>query len=103
MEAGEEEIHDVVARNIRALVAERRRFERRKSAQQRVADRITGFTGSMRFVYLHALLYGGWLVVNAGWIPGVRPWDPFPFVMLAMAASVRRSNRRGVVNERVIR
>ncbi len=82
------ELRDVVARNIRALVDERRRFDQRKTAQQRVADRITAFTGDMRFVYLHAVLFGGWIVLNPGVVPGVKPWDPFPFVMLAMAASV---------------
>ena len=41
----------------------------------------------MRFVYLHAALYGLWIVANLGWVPGVRPWDP-SFVILAMIASV---------------
>ena len=49
---------------------------------------MTGFAGSMTFVVVHAVFYGGWLIVNLGWIPSVRPWDPFPFVMLAMIASV---------------
>jgi uncharacterized membrane protein len=75
-------------RNIRALVAERRRLDASQPRQYRIADAITRFTGSMRFVYLHVLLFGGWIVVNLGWIPGVKPFDPFPFVMLAMWASV---------------
>jgi uncharacterized membrane protein len=39
-------------------------------------------------VYFHALWFGGWLVLNSGRMPVVKPWDPFPFVMLAMIASV---------------
>jgi uncharacterized membrane protein len=42
----------------------------------------------MRFVYLHAALFGGWIILNLGLIPGIKPFDPFPFVMLAMWASV---------------
>lgn len=54
---------------------------------QRFADAITGFTGSMRCVYLHAAFFAGWLLWNVG-VLGVKPFDPFPFVMLAMIASV---------------
>jgi len=82
------EMAGVVRRNIQALVEVRRETDRKKSVQERIADTITAFTGSMRFVFLHAAFYGGWLAVNAGAIPGVEPWDPFPFVMLAMIASV---------------
>src|SRR5437016_5007110 len=78
----------VVQRNIRALLEVRQQFEQRKSHQARIADAITAFTGSMTFVYLHALGFGGWILVNLGTIPGIKPFDPFPFAMLAMIASV---------------
>jgi uncharacterized membrane protein len=41
----------------------------------------------MRFVYIHLLLFGGWIAVNLGGIPGVPRFDP-SFVVLAMVASV---------------
>jgi uncharacterized membrane protein len=82
------ELAHVVHRNIRALIEVRQQFEERKGRQERIADAITRFTGSMLFVYLHALWFGGWLVLNSGVVPGMRPFDPFPFVMLAMIASV---------------
>ena len=37
--------------------------KRAESVQNRIADRITGFAGSMRFVYLHALLFAVWMIV----------------------------------------
>jgi uncharacterized membrane protein len=50
----------VLDRNIATLVvALRRESERKKSIQDRVADVITTFTGSMPFVYLHMLWTGG--------------------------------------------
>ena len=82
------ELAGVVRRNIQALLEVRKRLERRKSRQEAIADAITRFTGSMTFVYLHAAIFGGWILVNTGVVPGVRPFDPFPFVMLAMIASV---------------
>ena len=83
---GARELAGVVDRNIRALVARDREHGRRRGLEERIADAITRFAGSMRFVYLHILLYGGWIVVNLGWLP-LRPFDP-TFVVLAMVASV---------------
>jgi uncharacterized membrane protein len=77
----------VVERNIAALIERRKQTERRKALQDRLADRISRFAGSMPFVYLHLVLYGGWIVVNLGLIPGVPRFDP-TFVALAMVASV---------------
>jgi uncharacterized membrane protein len=78
----------VVHRNIAALMEVRRRAERRRTVSDRIADAVTAFAGSMWCVYAHAFAFGGWIVVNRGWVPGVKPFDPFPFVMLAMIASV---------------
>jgi uncharacterized membrane protein len=77
----------VLERNIRALQLRREREEKEASAEERVGEAITRFTGSMRFVYLHLALFGFWFVANLGWVPGVSAWDP-SFVVLAMVASV---------------
>jgi uncharacterized membrane protein len=78
---------DTLERNIAALVEHRRRQARALTASERIARRISAFAGSMPFVYLHAVVYGFWIVANLGWIPGVAPWDP-SMVVLAMIASV---------------
>jgi uncharacterized membrane protein len=80
-------LHPVLERNIRALQLRRQREEREASAEERLAEAITRFTGSMRFVYLHLALFGFWVAANLGWVPGVPAWDP-SFVVLAMVASV---------------
>jgi uncharacterized membrane protein len=41
----------------------------------------------MAFVYIHLALFGAWIVVNLGWVPGVPRFDR-SFTVLAMAASV---------------
>jgi uncharacterized membrane protein len=72
-------------RNIETL-RERRRQELIASGKEdKLANAITAFTGSMRFVYVHLALYGGWLLSNL--LPGLPHFDP-TFVILAMAASV---------------
>ena len=74
-------------RNIEALNERRRRERRASTAQEKLADAITAFTGSMTFVYLHLGLFGFWIVANLHWLPGVPAWDE-SFVVLAMIASV---------------
>lgn len=73
--------------NIDRLSARAERQATQAPAGDRIADAITRFAGSMRFVVLHALVFGGWIVWNLGWIPGLKPFDP-TFVVLAMEASV---------------
>ena len=60
----------VLEHNIRAL-QRRRREEAEAGVEERVAEAITRFTSSMRFVYLHLGLFGLWIVANLGWLPGV--------------------------------
>jgi uncharacterized membrane protein len=80
-------LNSALARNIEAL-RERERLERgRARFHERLAERITRFTGSIAFVYVHLALYGFWIIANLGWIGPVEPWDP-SFVVLAMVASV---------------
>jgi uncharacterized membrane protein len=37
--------------------------QRAADVQLRIADRITSFAGSMPFVYLHAILFGAWMLI----------------------------------------
>ena len=77
----------VLNRNIDALQKRRETEEQNASAQTRIAEAITRFTGSMVFVYIHLAAFGFWIIANAGLIPGLKPWDP-TFVILATEASV---------------
>jgi uncharacterized membrane protein len=74
-------------RNIEAM--ERRRLREAAAAthQERVAQAITTFMGSMLFVDLHVALYGAWILLNVGVVPGLPKYDP-TFVALAVASSL---------------
>src|SRR5215212_10265687 len=80
-------LSSVLERNIDALKQRRGREEGEATLQERIADAITRFTGSMLFVYIHIAIFGFWIVANLGWVPGVPTWDE-SFVVLAMWASV---------------
>src|SRR3954453_12357573 len=77
----------VLERNIQALFERHRREQTVASAQEKLADAITAFTGSMFFVYLHLAAFGFWIAANLHWVPGIPAWDE-SFVVLAMVASV---------------
>jgi len=38
-------------------------------------------------VYLHALWFGLWVLLNTGWL-GIGPFDPFPYSLLTMIVSL---------------
>jgi len=77
----------VLRRNIEAMRAERERSEKQATWGEKLAGRITDFTGSLTFVWLHLVLVGGWVAVNSGAMPGAPRFDP-TFVILATVASV---------------
>jgi uncharacterized membrane protein len=53
--------------------------KRAESLQNRIADRITAFSGSMLFVYIHILWFGAWI--------GFRV-EHYPFGLLTMIVSL---------------
>jgi uncharacterized membrane protein len=40
--------------------------ERRQSLENRIADQITRFAGSMKFVYLHVIWFASWISFTMG-------------------------------------
>jgi uncharacterized membrane protein len=65
-----------------ALAAQRAR--RQSSPALRLADSITAFAGSMRFVALHVVWFAVWIGLN---LVGLA-FDPFPFGLLTMIVSL---------------
>jgi uncharacterized membrane protein len=53
--------------------------QRADSVQNRIADRITAFAGSMQFVYLHVLWFGLWIGLGA---------ERYPYGLLTMIVSL---------------
>jgi len=59
-----------------------------RNAQDRLADTITGFAGSMNFVYIHAGWFAFWLFVNLGALGSAIIFDGYPFGLLTMIVSL---------------
>jgi len=56
--------------------------------QDRAADQITGFAGSMRFVYIHGVWFAIWIALNVGLFGAALKFDKFPFGLLTMIVSL---------------
>ena len=77
----------VVERNIRTIRLLRAQAARDRSVPNRIADTITGFSGSLVFVYFHVVWFGLWIVLNTGQA-GLAPFDPYPYGLLTMVVSL---------------
>ena len=53
--------------------------QRQQSIENRIADRITAFSGSMRFVYLHAIWFAAWIGFGV---------EAYPYGLLTMIVSL---------------
>ncbi|MFC5068039.1 DUF1003 domain-containing protein [Flaviflagellibacter deserti] len=80
-------MNSVLSRNIAALHGKQAEEAGRANLQDRLAETITAFSGSMAFVYVHIVLVASWIAVNLSLFPGVPAFDP-TFVILATFASV---------------
>jgi uncharacterized membrane protein len=75
-------------RNIATIVKMEEEFLQQRSAAARIVDTAVDAVGTMPSFLLHGGVFMGWIVVNSGVIAGVRPWDPFPFILLTMFVSM---------------
>jgi uncharacterized membrane protein len=57
----------------------KREAKRAQSLQSRVADLVTGFAGSMGFVYVHIVWFAFWVLL---------PVESYPFGLLTMIVSL---------------
>jgi uncharacterized membrane protein len=77
-----------VAENIETILRLENAELQRRTWSDMVADAIAEFTGSMPFVVLHLAWFAAWATWNTALLPFGRPFDPFPFQLLAMIVSL---------------
>ena len=53
----------------------------------RIADRVTGYLGSWRFIIIQTVIVGLWLTANLYLLS--KPFDPYPFILLNLAFSTQ--------------
>lgn len=77
----------VIQQNIRKIIQVRTKAIHGQGVQDRIANGMTTFSGSMSFFYLHIVWFFAWIAINTGSI-GVAVFDPFPYGLLTMIVSL---------------
>jgi uncharacterized membrane protein len=79
---------DAVHENVEAI----RRWEREalhdRSAAERLSDWITWAAASGPVLLFHVGWFAFWVLANLNVLPGIKPFDPFPFPLLTTTVSL---------------
>ena len=79
---------DIVEQSIETILRLENTELQRRTWSDVLADGIAGFTGSISFVILHLLWFSFWAAWNTGLVGPAKPFDPYPFQLLAMIVSL---------------
>jgi uncharacterized membrane protein len=77
----------IIEQNIHTIINSRQAAANQRTFEERLADKITAFSGRMYFVYFHIVWFGIWVAINLGFF-GIKPFDPFPYGLLTMVVSL---------------
>jgi hypothetical protein len=77
-----------VAENIDKMAQVESDALRPRSHREAITEAIGGFAGTIYFVVLQLAVFGGWLVVNAGMVPGLSAFDPPSYPLLSSITSL---------------
>ena len=73
-------------KNVETVTRLEEAAKEQRTPVDRVAEKIAGFCGSMTFVWVQVVWFGGWILLNS--IPGIPHIDPFPFTFLTLIVSL---------------
>jgi uncharacterized membrane protein len=79
-------VDQLTEQNVETVTKLEEAARERRSPTDRLAEKIASFCGSMTFVWVHVVWFGGWIIFNV--IPGIRHVDPFPFTFLTLIVSL---------------
>jgi uncharacterized membrane protein len=101
-------VDQLTERNVSTIAKLEKAAHARQTFADMVADRITRFCGSMTFVWVHVVWFGGWIVGNTAF--PIQPIDPYPFSFLTLVVSLEAiflstfimisENRKSRIDER---
>lgn len=82
-------VHDELLKKKKAQIKSFKvKMSQDRTLADKLADGITKAFGSTWFFVANVLWFGGWISVNLGLVPGIAPFDPYPFGFLTMMVSL---------------
>jgi len=85
---GTKSIPRTLDENVRTISAWEQSALHGRSRAERLSEWITSSAGRGPVLLAHLVWFVGWAAVNLGAVPGLRPFDPFPFPFLTMTVSL---------------
>lgn len=79
---------DKLTRRRRLIKAFEKKALGHRTWPEKVADAVTENTGSITFLLINLYWFFAWIILNIEVIPGIIPFDPFPFGLLTMIVSL---------------
>jgi uncharacterized membrane protein len=77
---------DLMQRNVELICKLEESAKQERTRTDLIAEGIANFCGSMTFVWVHVVWFGGWIVINL--LPRLPHVDPFPFTFLTLVVSL---------------
>jgi uncharacterized membrane protein len=84
----DQSISRTMEENVRAIKAWEQSALHGRSRSERLSEWITSTAGRGPVLVAHVLWFAFWLAANLRAIPGVEPFDPFPFPLLTTMVSL---------------
>jgi uncharacterized membrane protein len=84
--AREESSDELTKRNVEVIKQLEDAAKQERTKSDLVAEAVANFCGSMTFVWVHVIWFGGWIVFNS--VPGLPHVDAFPFTFLTLVVSL---------------
>ena len=79
---------DAIEENVGAIKSWDRALLLSRSKAERFSDRIISVAASGWSMLAHAIWFALWIAINTSLIPGIDPFDRFPFQLLTMIVSL---------------
>ena len=79
-------VEQLTEQNVETITRLEEAAREQRTPTDRLAEKIARFCGSMTFVWVHVVWFGGWILFNV--IPGLPHVDPFPFTFLTLIVSL---------------
>lgn len=76
------EVREVIEENIQTVADIERGDRNERNPGERLVDGIAALAGDVRFFLIHVVWIAIWIIFNSGKIPGLKPFDPYPWEVL---------------------
>ncbi len=82
----DQSVEQLTEQNVETITRLEQAAKAQRTSADRLAEKIASFCGSMTFVWVNAVWFGSWILLNV--IPGIPHIDPFPFTFLTLVVSL---------------